>query len=508
LVLWQALGTMTLKILLLLPLLFAVPAFANNVYVAQNAAGSANGSSCGNAYSVATLNGGWSGKINPGDTLFVCGSVSSQLQILGSGAAGNLITVTADIPSGGKFSAASWPSPAIHYVGDLAYVRLTGLSITVPNPTATQNAGNAILMDGSCDHCRIDNNIIGPFAKRVGGETCPDNTCGGIMGLRVDVNITSAVATNFEVDHNTFTQWGQAANFLFSNGATNWSFHHNICHQVGSCIWVAGTTGQTIDGVKIYNNEVNDLSPFYDSADNIHCDGLLHSHAAGGGKVLNLQVYNNYMHGSTCSSGTTSHTTTWIFIENNPPGGGNYIPSPLVYNNLIYTYGSNAGVTDGNIFFKYTYNGGAYNNTIKPGGGSSFSIGTGINLQGVTGQTLENNIVDNPTYWAVCVATCEGSGTTGVVADHNIFYASSTEVAAGTGGLNTNPLLNSDGTLQASSPAIDAGVNDSTGCPGCTIDKSSLSRPQGNGYDMGAYEYTLNAQTPPQAPSNLQAAVN
>jgi hypothetical protein len=477
-----------------------IPAFGANVSVAQNAAGSANGTSCGNAYSVATLNGGWAGKINPGDTLFVCGSVSSQLQILGSGTSGNVITITADVPSAGKFSAASWPSPAIRYVGDRAFVRLTGLSITIPNPTATQNAGNAILMDGSCDNCRIDNNIIGPFANRVGGETCPDNTCGGIMGLLVDTNVTAAVASNFEVDHNTFTQWGQAANFLFSNGATNWSFHDNICHQVGSCIWVAGTTSQTITGVKIYNNEVNDLSPFYDTADNIHCDGLIHAHAAGGGKILNLQIFNNFMHGPTCASGTTSHTTTWIFIENNPPGGGNFIPSPLVYNNLIYTDGTNAGVTDGNIFFKFTVSGGAYNNTIKPGGGGSFSIGTGINLQGVTGQTLENNIIDNPTYWAVCVATCEGSGTTGVVSDHNDFFASLTEVAAGTGGFNSNPLLNTNGTLQSSSPAINSGVNDSTGCPGCTTDKNGVSRPQGSAYDMGAIEF-LSAGSTPSTPT-------
>jgi hypothetical protein len=471
---------------LLLVLLLSMPAFAANVYVAQS--GSGNGTSCSSPYSVATLNGGWAGKVAAGDTLYICGQISSQLQVLASGTdATHMITITADTASGGEFARSTWTGqPAPLTIGDMSWIRVTGITFRATSPTTT-SSGNAMDVS-SCSNCRIDNNKFGPFAAKVGQESCSNNTC-DLVGIYVgDSNVA---ASNFEMDHNEFVQWGQAVDWGWGNGSSNWKFHDNYCHQVGSCIWPAGTNNKAITGLFIYKNEVYDLSEFSEPADNIHCDGLVHAHAAASGIIHDLEIYDNYMHGPTCATGSTSHTTTWIFIENNPPGGGNYIPSPLVYNNLINTAGSSAGVTDGNIFFKYTYNGMAFNNTIKPGGG------TGLNLQGVTGQTIQNNIIDQGgSGWAVCVATCEGSGTSGVVADHNDFFASSTEVATGTGGYTTNPLLNTDGTLQAGSPAIDHGVNDSAACPGCATDKNGVSRPQGSGYDMGAYEYTSTAQAP------------
>jgi hypothetical protein len=49
----------------------------------------------------------------------------------------------------------------------------------------------------------------------------------------------------------------------------------------------------------------------------------------------------------------------------------------------------------------------------------------------------------------------------------------------------SNPLLRSDYGLQASSPAKDAGTSLSQ----VTNDYLGVSRPQGSGYDMGAFEY-------------------
>jgi hypothetical protein len=477
---------------LLLLALFSLPGFAKSVFVAQNAAGAASGTSCANAYSVATLNAGWSGKIAAGDTLYVCGQISSQLQVLGSGTAGSPITITRDAASGGEFARSVWTgqSAALRVVGDRAYVRITGLTFRATSPTAT-STGNAMSIDGTCDNCRIDNNKFGPFAARVGGEACSDNTC-GLLGVTVGTG--SAVSNNFEMDHNEFVQWGRGVDWSWSNGSNNWSFHDNVCHEVGSCIWVAGVTGRTINGVKIYNNEVYNLYPFGESTDVIHCDGLIHAHAAGGGAIQGLQVYNNYMHGATCAFG---HTTTWIFIENNPPGGGNYIPNPLVYNNLIYTAGSNAPVSDGNIFFKYTYGGGAFNNTVKMGGG------TGMNLQAVNGITIQNNIFDGA---GSGYGLYDEGGSTSVNSDYNNFYTANNSYSPGTHGLKANPLLNSDGTLQSGSPSIDKGINDSTSCSGCTIAKNGVTRPQGNAYDMGAFEYTTTVQAL-QPPTNLTVTV-
>lgn len=61
---------------------------------------------------------------------------------------------------------------------------------------------------------------------------------------------------------------------------------------------------------------------------------------------------------------------------------------------------------------------------------------------------------------------------------------------AGSGNINANPLFfdssNGDYSLESSSPCIDAGT--SSGAPDTDID--GITRPQGGGYDMGAFEYT------------------
>ena len=96
--------------------------------------------------------------------------------------------------------------------------------------------------------------------------------------------------------------------------------------------------------------------------------------------------------------------------------------------------------------------------------------------------------------------------------DYNIYYAPNSAIVAtyeGTGktwsewkgygyeanGLNLDPLLEGvlmdDFTVSASSPAIDSGLN--LGSP-YDIDKDGVSRPQGGGWDMGAYEYIDNQQ--------------
>jgi hypothetical protein len=54
-------------------------------------------------------------------------------------------------------------------------------------------------------------------------------------------------------------------------------------------------------------------------------------------------------------------------------------------------------------------------------------------------------------------------------------------------GASTN--LN-DLRLQAASQAKDAGINPSKSWPGYNADKNGVPRPQGAGWDMGAYEYT------------------
>src|SRR5271157_1591702 len=81
----------------------ASAASAGNIYVAQSASGSANGSTCANAYAYTFFNNGgnWgsgSSQIGPGTTVHLCGTITGSagatiLTFLGNGSNGNPITL-------------------------------------------------------------------------------------------------------------------------------------------------------------------------------------------------------------------------------------------------------------------------------------------------------------------------------------------------------------------------------------------------------------------------------
>ena len=81
----------------------AVPAMANDIYIAQSAVGGANGADCADAFPVNFFNtaGNWgsaAGQIGPGTTVHLCGTItfpanSTGLTALGSGSSTSPITI-------------------------------------------------------------------------------------------------------------------------------------------------------------------------------------------------------------------------------------------------------------------------------------------------------------------------------------------------------------------------------------------------------------------------------
>jgi hypothetical protein len=86
--------------ILIIFLLVASVCGATNYYVAQDGAGSENGTSAANAWDLDNLNNAayWSAtenatKIDPGDTVYLSGNFTEQIYPKGSGSAGNVVTI-------------------------------------------------------------------------------------------------------------------------------------------------------------------------------------------------------------------------------------------------------------------------------------------------------------------------------------------------------------------------------------------------------------------------------
>ena len=113
------------------------------------------------------------------------------------------------------------------------------------------------------------------------------------------------------------------------------------------------------------------------------------------------------------------------------------------------------------------------NNTIVDNGAS-----------GVVGQvyavlTMTNNLIAGHTTGLTVTQPFTGA----VTADHNLFWNASDPIV-GTNAILQDPLLSADYHLRTGSPAVDAGLT----IPWLTTDLEGNNRPQGSGYDIGAYE--------------------
>ena len=227
-----------------------------------------------------------------------------------------------------------------------------------------------------------------------------------------------------------------------SIGCTNGSIHNCTVYNVKEGIYV--DPEQTAESnISIYDNLV------YNCPDN----GIILSSELNGTQqsMTGISIYNNILYGnavgfSVGSISVPANTFSFTFINN------------TIYNN---SYG---GITLGNA--SYILSGIVRNNII---------VGTSGNI----------------------LTSLSGSGSQ-VVIDHNLFYNPGGYNASniyGTNYIQADPLFNNpptDFSLQSGSPAINAGS--ATAAP--ATDYIGTSRPQGVGYDIGAYEYKTVSTSP------------
>ena len=152
----------------------------------------------------------------------------------------------------------------------------------------------------------------------------------------------------------------------------------------------------------------------------------------------------------------------------------------LVYNNIIYGIPNEGSLSAGIMVGGGSAGSMLFNNTIYNNAGEGIVVESEID-----GVTIRNNISDrnaNGNY--------RNDGP-GVVASNNLFDGADPRFIDA-GGKNFR--------LQSVSPAVDAGVAIAV----VSTDAKGVSRPQGQSYDIGAYEATTQAPPPaPPAPTGL-----
>jgi parallel beta-helix repeat protein len=379
----------------------------------------------------ATVNHGAS-VLAAGDTLYVRGGTynESLLNDIPSGTASAPVTVSAYPGEAVTLQApASAHGRGIDLSGSFQYIHILNLTLD-----GSLTAGNA-----SADGIKISYADAGQFASHilVSGCTIAHFGSQGIL-------ITSDPATGDATDHNQILNCN-----IYDNGSAQGALGHGM---------YVVSNDNLIQGCSVHDNAGNGMQIYGPSGD----------------------VPNTLSHNTV--TGNTFYDNGWASLTN---GGSGltvwYGDSNLVSNNLCYgNTGAGIQITSG------ASNTQVLNNTCygNQGLGGKYGLSVG---SGAANTKVLNNIAYGNGGPGGTSDYHVGATTTATVGDYNL---SGDATAIGAHSLpNTNPLFVNaaagDFHLSATSPAIDAGV----ALPAVAVDFDGVSRPQGLGYDIGAYEY-------------------
>lgn len=490
-----------------------------NIYIAQNSSGAGSGVSCANARSLAWLNtaGSWgsgAGLVGAGDTVRFCGILTGGVTIQQSGSSGNPITFTAE--TGSKFSKSHWTSPVIGSpAANRSYIVIDRLTIEATASGTGQNNGTTSAITFlRCDNCEVKNNSVLNMYVRAGGSS---DTNGGSYLITFDGG------NNVKIHHNTANHQQYLINFGCPDTCANLEIYNNVLsHSAGPIIVSAYNLNAVINGAKIYANDISDMSNWGGSIPigdgHYHCDGMhiVAVQPSANSAINNLEIYRNYLHGSTCVTGGGVSMTAWIYVEGRSVeygGNGGRIQNALIYNNFI----PGPSGTNGAIYCRSCEAPRFYNNTLV--GESPTSGSAGIGLDSSTGVVAINNLIGNRgtgIYGALSTTwgTVDRNAYFGLHADNQfsingccVSFAQWKASGKDTNGwLDTTTNLKvstSTWQLNANSILIDAATNVAPSCAGCTVDQAGNTRPQGAGWDVGSFEF-MSVSEVIQPPANLR----
>jgi hypothetical protein len=513
----------------------AVAAKANDVYIAQTAAGSANGSSCANAFAYTYFNtkGNWTSsiasgtQIGPGSTVHVCGTITvgantEALVFQGSGLSGSPVTLYFE--SGAMLASPEWPPQG------------SGGAIDVSNQ-------NYVVINGNGGANGATQGIIEATATGDSGAACPGGSCtyhDDSNGIEADssnnLTVEGLAIIDMYVTASGVPNGGGGACMWGHGSSSNWTITNNLMHDVSWCVnlqFDSGTSsgitisnnqiynidhgiaiggphaGNTLSNVNVFGNNIHDYSNWDTPGDVWHHDGIhiWGYNDDGSDTITGLNIYNNKF-GGCIGQNVTSH----IFVEYNSDNTHNV----AIYNNTLIDT-CNGADNDGLI--NIDDDGEAvYNNTFIGTAGD-----TCMGVSDATNVTYVNNVASGcgTLIWADQSASFASGGL------HNNIYAScsgsncfayrgnfsgSVSTWQGATGQDAAPSayvananLSPAGVPLAGSPVIGVGAN-LTSLSLTTLDSDIVGNPRATSGAWTAGAYSTSG-TAPQPPTGLTGTV-
>jgi hypothetical protein len=341
-----------------------VRAQATNVYIAMTAAGSANGSSCANAYGYTFFNtsanwGTGSGQIGPGTTVNLCGTFTGAangtlLVFQGSGASGNPITLL--FGTGATLTSPVWlnnndaTSGAIN-TNNQSYLVINGgptcgwnqvtLTTTACNGSI-QNTQNGTSL--TYQNATVGIDVVGGTHNTI-KNLAFNNLYVRTGDLEEDGNFNQQHAIFFEQTLGTGPTYTTVTDNTFSYGG--WQISDNSVDSDYLTIGPGNDFGYSehdFNGAEphfwFFGNHMHDWAIWDSTTDAYHHDGV-HCYDGGGGFTQFAYIYNNQFDGATGANFNQA-----IFLEGNTsttrcmlPGGTAYI-----FNNVAIINGESPAI--------------------------------------------------------------------------------------------------------------------------------------------------------------------
>lgn len=532
-----------LFIVFFLFLALSASARAADIYVTQ--AGGGAGTSCGSPRAVSSLTGSdWA----PGNTIHLCGKITSAVVAQGSGTVGNVALLKFE--TGASISVPTCPATGCLQLDSRSYITVDG--------------GVPCGPIGMTSQASLCNGIIEASANGTGLANQSASSVGISMANVTNIEIKNLMIRNTYVRNNpndlTLSSSGPPS-CIYSNGSMDTvKIHDSVMHDTLWCLeFVSGSaqnnlevyrvetynTGhsraygvvsQTDNNIWDHDNWDHDHANWNSSGCRYHNDGI-HAYQTAGGNITNLFEYNDIFSGDwgLCPTAMTYHEliagTLYAFnnrglglTTSGPIGNGCFTntvgPSGTnkTYNNTCLLNPANQN----NYNIKWEHDSDVQNNATANSSAPLTFMPANVTVP--SGRLIDYNWWQGSTTACILFANASPvtacNGGTGYM---NIgqwrsylataFPTSGAESHGGASNSVPNLGLSSSGVPQAGSPLIGVGHNLTSICssqpiPGIgalCFDAQGATRPATGNWTVGAIEYNGTPPSAPVAPTGVTA---